>query len=301
MPVGMPVWRLSGSQLGALPGSGPLGDEDSGDLRSCTPVPCFILQSQACPLAPGPHAGQRALHTCVCICSNVRQFQSMLWTNIGSVFVAWPCFVSQNLWIKYNDCGHLYLSLQAFALRLALLRLDLLIRVRMERKRVGEDHLLTRRFLVELTSVVKASSSGPGGGGMLRSPPLERPLLSRPERLWPLCWSGVPLPPPTGVRALVARARARSPCDAVGEWRCPACPLAQHSSASPPTAAHEAHCLCCCVGQSHKRGSQGCTSGRLAFARILGGATRPEALRSSWSPTWYCGPRLVPRGTTGPA
>ena len=39
----------------------------------------------------------------VCICSNVRQFQQVLWTNIGSVFIGWPCFVSHNLWpICYN-------------------------------------------------------------------------------------------------------------------------------------------------------------------------------------------------------
>ena len=78
------------------------------------------------------------MHVLVCICSNVRQFQSMLWTNIGSVFVAWPCFVSQNLWIKYNDCGHLYLSLQAFALWLALNRPDLLIRGRVGRVVCGD-------------------------------------------------------------------------------------------------------------------------------------------------------------------
>ena len=42
------------------------------------------------------------MHVVACICSNVRQFQSKLWTKIGSVFVAWPCFVSQNLWLIYN-------------------------------------------------------------------------------------------------------------------------------------------------------------------------------------------------------
>ena len=40
------------------------------------------------------------MHILVCICSNVRQFQSMLWINIGSVFVAWPYFVSHNLLLR---------------------------------------------------------------------------------------------------------------------------------------------------------------------------------------------------------
>ena len=99
------------------------------------------------------------MHVLVCICSNVRQFQPMPWTNIGSVFVAWPCSVRQNLWLKYNYCGHLYLLLQAFALWLALNRPHLLDRAPVARAWWGEDHLLARRFLVELTPVLKASSS----------------------------------------------------------------------------------------------------------------------------------------------
>ena len=41
------------------------------------------------------------------------------------VLIDWPCSVSQNLWLKYNYCGHLHLQQQVLALWLALLRPEL--------------------------------------------------------------------------------------------------------------------------------------------------------------------------------
>ena len=57
-------------------------------------------------------ATERSTHTHVpeCVCRNARQLQSSLRTNIGSVFVAWPCFVSHNFWLKYYYSGHLHLK-----------------------------------------------------------------------------------------------------------------------------------------------------------------------------------------------
>ena len=69
------------------------------------------------------------MHVLVYICSNVRQFQSDHPIHIGSLFIAWPYFVSHDLWLKYNYSNHLHLDLQVLALRLALLRPDPPVRV----------------------------------------------------------------------------------------------------------------------------------------------------------------------------
>ena len=53
----------------------------------------------------GPHAGQRALHTCTSWYAYAAMFGSSYQlhrTNLGSLFIAWPSFVSCNLWLMYN-------------------------------------------------------------------------------------------------------------------------------------------------------------------------------------------------------
>ena len=51
----------------------------------------------------------------VCVCSNVRQFQSAIWAHIGLVFTAWPYFVSHNLWLAFHQSTQLHPNLQALA------------------------------------------------------------------------------------------------------------------------------------------------------------------------------------------
>ena len=76
-----------------------------GRLGQLFPLPRVPVSHSLPPGAARRSKSAPHMHVVVCMCSNVWEFQSMLSTNIGSVFAAWPCFVSQNLWLKYNDCG----------------------------------------------------------------------------------------------------------------------------------------------------------------------------------------------------
>ena len=68
---------------------------------------------------------------------------------------------------------------------------------------------------------------------------------------------------PRGAAALRASALCLSgPREGQG---CPTCPLAQQCLTSLPTAGHEAHYLCRCVGQCHKHSNRGCSLGRRAI------------------------------------
>ena len=58
----------------------------------------------------GPHAGQRALHTCTSWYAYAAMFGSshsyaQHSSQSGSLYFDWPCFGSHNRWLKYNTHG----------------------------------------------------------------------------------------------------------------------------------------------------------------------------------------------------
>ena len=73
------VWPL-GTKIAVPHTAGTHPQSEAPSRAECMPHSQAARRSKS-----APH-----MHVLVCICSDVRQFQSMLWTNIGSVFVAWP-------------------------------------------------------------------------------------------------------------------------------------------------------------------------------------------------------------------
>ena len=97
------------------------------------PIPLGAVSQKRSPRQTGEaQAGQRALHTGTSWYAYAAIFGSSNQLHpiyIGSLFIAWPYFVSHNRWLKYNYSIHLHLNRQVLALRLALLRPDPLVRV----------------------------------------------------------------------------------------------------------------------------------------------------------------------------